>query len=98
MKKEKSKQPDLNNPDYIRITHEGRCPVEHRAIIFRIKNWQIIKYARVQANVNQQKNDQEQTTQGHYYFSTYSGREELRPFHKLSGGVEKFRAKVSRDR
>jgi hypothetical protein len=62
-----------------------------------IKNGKIIKNTGIQTNVDDQERNQKQTRQRHHYFSTYSGSEELRPFHKLSGGVEKFPAKVSPD-
>jgi hypothetical protein len=74
-----------------------RGAVEHRAVIVGVEYLKVVENTGIETHMYEEERDEKQTRQRHYDFSTYCGSEELRPFHKVSEGVEKFDAKVSPD-
>ncbi len=51
MQNDNRKKTNLDNADHEGVAHEVSSPVKHGAVIFRIKNRQVVKYAGVQTDV-----------------------------------------------
>jgi hypothetical protein len=54
-----------------------RGPVEHVAIIIRIKNIKVVEYAGIDTNMNYQERNQEETCKRHHYFFANGGCEKV---------------------
>jgi hypothetical protein len=52
-------------------------PVEHGAVIIRVKNAEVIEYAGIETDMDDEKANEEKTRQCHHDFSTNRGSEEL---------------------